>query len=342
MRSYPLARRVLPLALFLCLPPAPALAQATAGDQVLAEALFREARTLMDQGKHAEACPKLAESQRLDPGGGTQLALALCLEAAGKTASAYGAFTEARALARRDGRADREKIASERLDALSPRLTKLTVDVSGAARSLPGLSVSVDGVTLREPAWGLALPVDPGEAHVRATAPGRLPFEARVKTAGEGQTARVEVPELAPAPGAASGGEGPVAPAAPPGASPPPDASAGSSRRTAGFVVGGVGLAGLAVGGVFGALALSKNADADAACPDVSCPDPGAVEASASALTFANVSNVAVGVGVLAIGVGAFLVLTSPSEPDPSSARRPRPEVWVGLGARGPALGGRF
>ena len=36
-----------------------------------ADALFKEGRALLDAKKFDEACPKLAESQRLDPGAGT-------------------------------------------------------------------------------------------------------------------------------------------------------------------------------------------------------------------------------------------------------------------------------
>jgi len=78
----------------------------------LAQALFDEGRALMAQKRWAEACPKLAESQRLDPGGGTLLNLALCHSGEGKTATALVGLDDALAAAVRDGRADREKLAS--------------------------------------------------------------------------------------------------------------------------------------------------------------------------------------------------------------------------------------
>src|SRR5215510_6829564 len=95
-----------------------AVAQPSDSDRALATQLFKEGRDLMAQKKYAEACRKLEESQRLDPGGGTLLNLAICHESEGRSATAWAELTEALGIARRDGRIDREKLAQTRMTAL--------------------------------------------------------------------------------------------------------------------------------------------------------------------------------------------------------------------------------
>ena len=78
---------------------------AQSSDQVAAEALFQEGVALLEEGNANAACPKLAESHRLDAATGTLMALSLCNEAVGKLASAWAGFTEVEGRARREGRA---------------------------------------------------------------------------------------------------------------------------------------------------------------------------------------------------------------------------------------------
>src|SRR6187402_592492 len=100
-------------------------------EQQLAQALFDEGRRLMDAKRYGDACPKLAESQRLDPGGGTLLNLAICHENEGRLATAWTEFNEALGVARREGRTDREQEATDHAQRLERLLPRLTVVVAG-------------------------------------------------------------------------------------------------------------------------------------------------------------------------------------------------------------------
>src|SRR5690242_3704947 len=95
---------------------APASAEETTDQQ--AQRLFDEAMTLMKAGKFAEACPKLLQSGKLDPGMGTKYRLAECYEGAGLVGSAFALFTEVAGEAAYSGRTDRQAQARARAAAL--------------------------------------------------------------------------------------------------------------------------------------------------------------------------------------------------------------------------------
>jgi hypothetical protein len=292
-------------------------AAAPATDAAVAEALFQEGRQLMTEGKIAQACPKFAESQRLDPATGTLLNLAVCHEAEGKLAMAWAEFNEALTRARLDGRADRETLARQRIEAIEPRLAKLTIDID-RAKQPPDLVVQLDGMVIGPAAWGVATPVDPGAHEVRAAAPGKQAWTARIFVVVPGL--RLEVPpledeRLAP----------PVAAANAPASSTLLD-SAGqgwSTRRKVALGLAGTSAASLAVGSVFGLRAFSRWSDRDRHCPMDRCTAE-AVSAGQQAGTAARVSNVAFGVGLGAAAVAAYLFFWSPGHGEtPALTLRP-------------------
>ena len=175
-------------------------AGAGSGDDpiAVAEALFQEGRRLLERGDAHAACPKLAESLRLDRATGTLLALAMCHEVDGHLASAWAEYLEVIARAKRDGRADREEAARQYAHALEARLSTLDIAVPAAVARIPGLVVQRDGVALESPAWSTAVPIDPGPHVVSAAAPGRQGFTATVVVGAVGDHQTVAVPLLAP------------------------------------------------------------------------------------------------------------------------------------------------
>jgi hypothetical protein len=98
-----------------------ALAQSGEAEPASAASLFSDARQMMDNGNFAEACPKLAKSQALDPQVGTMLNLALCYQSLGQTASACGWWRDAAATAAGKSQSDREEFAREQMERTCPR-----------------------------------------------------------------------------------------------------------------------------------------------------------------------------------------------------------------------------
>src|SRR6202023_3380435 len=117
---------------------------ARAGDVATAQVLFDEGRRRMAEHDYANACPKLAESQRLSPAVGTEFNLADCWEHVGKLASSWAAFLDVADLTHRRGEREREQAARQRAAALEPRLGRLIIDVP-AARRVANLEVTRDG-----------------------------------------------------------------------------------------------------------------------------------------------------------------------------------------------------
>ncbi len=281
-----------------------------------ADALFESARAAMSKGDFASACEQFRASDKLDPAVGTELNLADCEEKRGRVASAWELY---RAVGEKLSESDeRVTLARERIRSLEPRVPKVTLTL--AANAPQNCAVRDGNVELGSAAFGVALPFDPGPHDLVVSAPG---YEARtyhvLLAEGQAQALTVEPgPSGAPA-APAIATPGPIVPAS--SSSPPPSlAPSHSSKRTVGFVIGGVGVAGLGVGAISGALMLSKKHALDGDCnPDKSCNAAG-VDAAHSAHTFQVVSNVGWIAGALALGTGAFLVLTSGSDERPSTS----------------------
>jgi hypothetical protein len=173
-----------------------AQAEASQADKITARALFDEGRRLVGEGKHAEACPKFEESRRLDPGIGTMFNLADCLEATGKTASAWSVFLETAARLKAEGGApEKEQAARKRAAALEPKLSKLKIVVPESAQ-VDGLVVKRDGSPQGRGAWGVSIPVDPGVHVIEAVAPGRRRWVQSIELAKAGADVTVTVAPL--------------------------------------------------------------------------------------------------------------------------------------------------
>jgi hypothetical protein len=304
--------------------PRPASAQQSAENAAAAQALFDSAMELIKAGKHVEACPKLAESHRLDPAPGTEFRLAECYERTGRIASAWTHFVAVADASQRSSQRTREKVARERAEALRVRLPKISIAVSDEVARVDGLEVKRDGVVVGRASWNVGLPVDPGDHTIEATAPGKQPFQKSAE-AVEGKTVEVTIPELEAAPSLP--GESVSKPPADASARPPvdqeqkPDESGSGTGRVVAILASGVvGLAGVAVGSVFGAKGFSTWDEALSHCQGGAlkkCDSTG-IQLEADARTAATISTVGFIAGGAGLAAAGILWLTAPSSPSSS------------------------
>ncbi len=142
---------------------------------------------------------------------------------------------------------------TKRLDELESVQPAIIFDAKdGSGRDVSVVNVTVDGRPLVDKLDGTALRVDPGEHVFVFTVPDQPPVTQTfvLKEGDSGRRERIVIGALpaTPAPGEGGGT-----------LSTPPSGGEGSkSQRIVGLVAGGLGVAGLAAGGVFGVLTLSE------------------------------------------------------------------------------------
>jgi hypothetical protein len=304
-----------------------AAADARAQQASNAQAQFDYGLAEMQAGRYATGCPALAESYRIDPHPGVLFTLGECENKWGKIASAlthYEAYLDLFAHMSDEQKAlqkGRDRVSSTQRERLRGQVPQLSVALPSSAAA--GTTVMRDGVPVGAPSLGVPLPIDPGEHVVVAKTPDGALHEMRVTLArGERKALVVDLSAPpAPAPAPAPPPSATVTPAPAPEEPAPPS----STRRAWAWIAGGIGVAGLAVGAVAGALVLGDKSTVDAQCQaDRSCT-PDGLSASSHARTWGLVSDVGFGVGAAGVVTAVVLLLTSPSHPpsvQPTAAAR--------------------
>jgi len=264
-----------------------------------ADALFREGRTHADAGDFVRACPLFAESLRLDYALGTLFNLAACEEHVGALVRALDLYAELGERLPPDD--DRLGFVRERRAYLDRVVPRLTIVVS--AEAPPETHVTRDQTELRGPSLGVALPVDVGDHAIAVDAPGRAVRTWTVRVALGDRRVVVVVP-----------GD--------PTSQPPPDVAPAKAHgaRTLDWIVGGAGVASLAVGTYFGVRALSKRSDSDASCVGDVCRTAAGIDDYDDAKTYSRVSDVTLGLGIVAVAAASYLLLTSHERVSPAVA----------------------
>jgi hypothetical protein len=283
--------------------------QPAARDPASAAELFRQGRAALLEKRYDAACAALAESERLDAKVGTLINLALCEEARGKLASALDRWDDAVRLAHASGD-EREAYASKRRGEITARVPRLIIRVVSGAPA--ATHVRLDGVELAQGDLGVARGVDPGEHTVLASAPEGTERKYVVDVR-EGASREIFV-----APGE---------PARPVEA---PTSSSGGTQRVVAYAIGGAGLVGVVIGGVFGMQAI--NARNDPRCTDGVCDAAGA-QVQRDGMRAGNIATVAFVAGGALLAGGVTLWLTAPKP------KAPRTAAWIGGAGGAPAVG---
>jgi hypothetical protein len=204
---------------------------------------------------------------------------------------------------------------TKRLDELERVQPAIVFDAKdGAGRDLSEVRVMVDGAPLADRLDGTALRVDPGEHVFVFTVPGQAPV-TETFVLKEGERERRERVVIGPA----------VVPAVTPalsegaGSSPPRESNGGmGTQKILGLFAGGFGLAGVAIGTVFGVLTLSEANQQKADCASATnCPRPSQAASDhstgATDRTLSTIGFVAGG-ALLVGGVVLFFTGGNPSE----------------------------
>ncbi len=308
---------------------------AMAEDLAVADALFKKGLEDMEAGKFDTACPAIGESMRLDPRPGTLFTLAECEGKAGKIATAVARYEDYLQLfarltpAQQKKQLGREQIAAERKNALSADVPLLTLVLPPNAP--PGTRVIRDGVDLAAPAIGLALPVDPGQHLIVVQVPDQPPSETKITIAKKEKktlTLEIKIVKVDKPPPKNDQVQQPKNDQVQQQV--PPDTGKTSGRRMGAYVVGGIGIAGVAVGAVTGAMVFGKKGTITGNCHGATgtdCNQTG-LDAVNSAKGLGTVSTIAFIAGGAAVVTGVILFATEPKKP----AKTGNAGRWVSAG----------
>ncbi|HVJ93179.1 MAG TPA: hypothetical protein VM580_25435, partial [Labilithrix sp.] len=264
----------------------------------------------------------------------TQFNLADCREKIGKLSAAWSGFVNVATAARAQNQPQREQIARARANALEARFPRLAIDVPAPAH---GLEVKCDGVIILADDWARGIVVDPGLHRITASAPGKKPWEGAVR-ATEGKTVRISIPPPRPVAAGKDARErvvlAPTATASPPPPvqrkeplslpqdSTPVGDTPGSTQRAIGFVLAGIGIAGMGTGAGFGIDSLQARAKASDHCAGDLCTARG-VALRDRAIESGDASTISMAAGGAVLIGGIVLLLTAPrAGPRPQAPSR--------------------
>jgi len=281
---------------------------ATAEQKSTAQKAFEKGMKAAKAKKHDEALTAFKESYGAVASPNSHLMVARELVELGRLEEAWAEYektvAEAEAAAQKDPKyADTASGAKNEQNDLKGKLAFLKLTVSGGG---PGSRVTVRGKEVPPSDWGKPVPVMPGSVRVELVASDGKETVQEVNAAAGSETPVTLSPSAgSPATGAApaEGGQGSAKFEA-------STSGKGPGMRTWAYIAGGVGVAGLATFGIFGAMNNAKHSKLQDACKDGVCPSNMEDEKD-TGKTYQTIANVGLVVGVVGLGTGTVLYLMS-------------------------------
>ncbi|WP_437893218.1 hypothetical protein [Sorangium sp. So ce124] len=275
------------------------------------QALYEQANDEMDAMRYESACPRLEEVIRLAPDAlGAKLTLGACYEGWGKLASAWSQYVLVEGAATKVGDLDRRMKAAVKAAALKPKLATLTIDVPASVRPIPGLTITRDGLPVREAQWSVPLPLDVGRHEMVVSGRGYKTRKQPIEIGEDGDRVAVSVLPLESMTNAGPGPERPW-------------------QRPAAIVAMGLGGAGLVAGAVLGGMAIARNQESnDGHCNAQERCDPTGLDLRRQAVGLGKGSTVALVAGGLLAAGGVALFVTAPSHAQRDERARPSGAQW--------------
>lgn len=228
---------------------------------------FAEAQRLFDAGEPAKAAAGFQELYAKTRSPNAHYMLARSLAALDRLPEAHEEMSTVLREATDAAQRDPKRYETTR-DAAAAQLAVLDRKVGKVIVVLvepdPAATITLGGAPLPPAKLGVPIAVAPGVVEIEETAPGGPPVRAQTAIAA-GETKTVVI----------SGKRTPIQPEPSHARLPPELPSAKSSPvRAAGFVVGGLGIAGLLAGAVTGVSALNNLSRLKEECGGVRCVDP--------------------------------------------------------------------
>lgn len=314
------------IAALLGAPSGPAWAAPTKQELAKARARFQQATELEQAGNYTQALEAFRDVGQVRMTPQVRYHIGFCEEKLGKLLTALGGYE----LAMQEAASVDPSFAKEveeRIVQLKARIPKLTLKRDKSATSG---RIEIDGVSVGENSVGSPMPFDPGPHLVEVKLGETTKFSETVSLAeGDAKELVIEFPEQAAAPA------GPV--------DKPAEKDQAPVQKSGGalpWIIGGVGVAGLATGGVFFLMKQGKVSELEDACgPSGNACPPEKKSTYDDAKTYDTISMVSLGVGVVGVGIAATMLLTRSSSA-PKAGYYVAPAV--GPGGGGVAAFGRF